>query len=119
MFYDNFLALCHKKGVAPTNACRLMGLSSTNLANWRRGRVPHDSTLVKIADFLGVSVQDLLDDSASEAQTQSDPELDQLLESLKNDPQRRMMFHLLDGATADEVRAAVEIVDVLMRKLRR
>lgn len=117
MFYDVFMRLCESKGVPLSKTLSDLGISWSSLYRWREGAEPQLATKRKIADYFGVPFGDLTDGTASFKS--SDPELDQLLESLKNDPQRRMMFHLLDGATADEVRAAVEIVDVLMRKLRR
>lgn len=117
MFWENFRVLCAQKGMSPSAVAKKIGYTSATVTGWKQGVEPHERTKRKVAEYFGITVEELVGPTMPGEST-PDPELDQLLESLKNDPQRRMMFHLLDGATADEVRAAVEIVDVLMRKLR-
>lgn len=54
MFWEKFLLLCKEKGESPTYVCKKLGYSSTMVTNWKRGSVPRDSTLLKIADYFGV-----------------------------------------------------------------
>jgi len=62
MFWEKFLLLCKEKGVSPTYACKTLGYSTTMVTNWKRGSIPRDATLLKIADYFGVTVDDLLSD---------------------------------------------------------
>ena len=61
MFYDLYLDLCRKKGVAPTRAALDIGLSRSTPTTWKtRGLTPQGDTLHKIAAYFGVSVDYLL-----------------------------------------------------------
>jgi transcriptional regulator with XRE-family HTH domain len=61
MFYDLYLNLCNKKGVAPTRAAIEIGLSRSTPTTWKNRRLtPQGDTLNKIAAYFGVSVDYLL-----------------------------------------------------------
>ena len=61
MFYDNFCSICKEKGFKPTKVVQELGLSSGNMTNWKNGRVPKTEVALKIANYLGVSVDYLMD----------------------------------------------------------
>ena len=60
MFKQNFINLCNKKGVAPTAACRAVGLSNATFTCWTDESVPRRATLQRIADYFNVSIDYLL-----------------------------------------------------------
>ena len=60
MFWENFLKLCNAKGVTPNGVAKKIGIASCSVTSWKNGGVPRDSTLLKIAEFFGVSVDYLL-----------------------------------------------------------
>lgn len=60
MFKKNFIKLCNEKGVAPTVVCNEIGLSSATFSCWTDESVPRKTTLYKLADYFGVSVDYLL-----------------------------------------------------------
>ena len=61
MFYDVFVSLCNKKGVAPTRAAMDIGLSKSTPTTWKkRGLTPQGETLNKIAAYFDVSTDYLL-----------------------------------------------------------
>lgn len=60
MFKENFIKLCNKKGVAPSKACRDVGLAPATFSYWNEDSVPRQATLLKIADYFGVTVDYLL-----------------------------------------------------------
>ena len=59
MFWDNFLSLCSRDGLSPNAVAAELGKSSGSVTAWKNGTVPRETTLRKIADYFGVSV-DLL-----------------------------------------------------------
>ena len=63
MFYDNFVRLCNEKGQKPTPTAKEIGFSSAALVKWKNGTTPRGSALQKIADYFGVTVNDLLTDT--------------------------------------------------------
>ena len=60
MFYNIFLRLCANKNVKPNNVTKALGLSNATATDWKKGSIPRDVTLQKLADYFGVSVDYLL-----------------------------------------------------------
>lgn len=60
MFWDKFVTLCSAKGISPNGVCSELGLSTATATKWKKGAIPRDTTLKKIADYFGVSTSYLL-----------------------------------------------------------
>lgn len=56
MFYDKFLALCIKRNMSPSAAAIDAGFSNAAAAGWKKGAVPRDSAVKKLAAYFGVPV---------------------------------------------------------------
>lgn len=69
MFYDRFLALCDKRGIKPTPLIIGMGLSSSNVSQWKKGSLPRPHVLKKLADYFGVTLEELMDIDKKERPT--------------------------------------------------
>lgn len=63
MFWDNFLSECNRVNKSPSKVCEAIGVSRTMASLWKRGSVPRDNTLLKLADYFGISPADLLKES--------------------------------------------------------
>lgn len=77
MFFQNFVTLCNKNGITPNAVCLALGLSPAAATKWRSGAVPRDTTLLKIADYFGITVDDLLRDPTQKVESNAvilDPE---------------------------------------------
>lgn len=59
MFWENFLNLCNKINKTPNAVVKELGISSGSITAWKNGRLPYDSTLLKIANYFGVTVGQL------------------------------------------------------------
>lgn len=59
MFYDNFLKACNLKGKTPSAALTEMNIGKSAHTRWKRGEMPTDATLQKLADYFGISKSDL------------------------------------------------------------
>ena len=61
MFYDRFKALCENKKTSPTRAAIDMGFSNSITTKWKKtGATPDGVTLAKIAEYFGITVDELL-----------------------------------------------------------
>ena len=60
MFKENFERLCSKIGESPSSVCDSIGLSRTMYSKWNDESVPRKVTLIKIADYFGVTPESLL-----------------------------------------------------------
>lgn len=56
MFYDVFLELCAKNRKSPSGVARTIGLSNAAANGWKKGKIPTDVTMAKLADFFDVPV---------------------------------------------------------------
>jgi transcriptional regulator with XRE-family HTH domain len=65
MFYKHVLALCKRDGISITKMITTLKMSKSNIDSWQNGAVPRNSTLKKIADYFGVSVDYLVSDESS------------------------------------------------------
>ena len=62
MFKENFTRLCSQKREAPSAVCMKLGLSNAAYTQWKEDSVPRRATLMRIADYFGVTVESLLED---------------------------------------------------------
>lgn len=62
MFYYNYVALCNKHNISPSAAAEAMGMKRSVVTAWKNGRGVRQATLQKVADYFGVTVEDLLRD---------------------------------------------------------
>lgn len=60
MFWQNFLYQCNRIGKSPNAVAAEIGIkSSGSVTRWKNGSAPRDSVLIKLADYFGVSVEEL------------------------------------------------------------
>ena len=60
MFKENFVRLCNQHGESPTVVCKKIGITSSAFSKWTDESIPRQATLIRIADYFGVSVSYLL-----------------------------------------------------------
>lgn len=63
MFKKNFIKFCSDKNLSPSAVCKAVGLSNAAYSRWDESSVPRETTLLKIADYFGVTVDELLAES--------------------------------------------------------
>ena len=98
MFWDNFVVLCNENDTKPNPVAKQLGLSSGSVTSWKNGKVPHHSTLLKIADYFNVSVDYLLTGQKETPTAESDERKKELIE----------LFSLLDDAGQDALIAIAQ-----------
>lgn len=65
MFWEIFLKLCEQVKKTPNGVAKEISVSSGAVTSWKNGKVPHHSTLIKIANYFDVSLDYLLTGSES------------------------------------------------------
>jgi transcriptional regulator with XRE-family HTH domain len=98
MFWDIFVALCNENDTKPNPVAKELGLSSGSVTSWKNGKVPHYSTLLKIADYFNVSVDYLLTGQKETPTAESDERRTELMK----------LFNLLDDAGQDALIAIAQ-----------
>lgn len=60
MFYERLESMCSRKGITVSSLVKALGLSTSKVTAWKNGSVPKGEILVKIADYLDVTVDYIL-----------------------------------------------------------
>lgn len=77
VFYDNFMLLCEKNQIRPYTALKNIGIESKSiLSRWRAGATPRYTTVKMIAEYFGVTPEELLFGIKKEPSIPTDEELD-------------------------------------------
>lgn len=56
-FWNKFVELCSEQKTTPTAVVCSLGLGRGSVTNWKAGAMPNDTTLYKIANYFGVTVE--------------------------------------------------------------
>lgn len=58
-FYEKYVSLCNSINKSPSAVAEELGLTPAAATGWGQGAKPRKATIQKIADYFGVSVDDL------------------------------------------------------------
>lgn len=108
-----------KSGLSQKEFADLFNVHQTAVSQWETGKTtPDKETLIKIANYFGVSIDYLLGNTEQKEKplVNEDEELTEYLDELKNRPEMKMLFSLAKGATKEDVEKAVKIIETLFGK---
>lgn len=109
MFYDNFMLLCEKNQIRPYTALKNIGIESKSiLSRWRAGATPRSTTVKMIADYFGVTPEELLFGIKKEPSIPTDEELG------KNDA----MWSAYDGVLESTNVLSLHDTDIILKMLK-
>lgn len=108
MFYDKFVQLCNERGEYPTAVAERIGVNRSAASRWARGALPRDTTLLRLAEYFGVTVAYLTGEEGENATKKaiadtSDDGLEAALEALRNQPGRRALLSATKNMTEAQV----------------
>ena len=107
MFWKNFIHYCNSKNVKPNQVTRSIGMSNAAATDWKNGSVPRDTTLKKIADYFGITPEDLLRDPDEQPTPAAEP--------ATTSPLSAEFYDLVDQLTIKELR---EIQTIMEEKIK-
>lgn len=101
------------KGITQRQAALALNLSPTVYNRYENGlREPSNALLLVIADYFGVTVDELLGRQVKR-QTELEDEAMAIRERLRRDPSFRLLFDAADNATPEHLRAAAAMLKAL------
>lgn len=104
------------KGVSQRQAALALNLSPTVYNRYENGlREPSNALLLVIADYFGVTVDELLGREADPPE-KSEEESWAIRERLRRDPNYRLLFDAADNASPEHLRAAAAMLKALEPK---
>jgi transcriptional regulator with XRE-family HTH domain len=60
VFFERYMEACHKRAVSPTAVAVAIGENNNAASRWKSGVVPNGTVLLKLSEYLAVSVDYLL-----------------------------------------------------------
>lgn len=110
MFYSNLCTLCVSKNISVAKVMHDLGFSSGTATRWKQGTAqPSYKTLQKIADYFGVSVDELLSDNAAGTKK----ETVEIIDSPEETERRQLLRQAMEMASTlsdDKLRRLIEIL---------
>lgn len=104
MFWDNFVVECAKKKKSPAAVAEELGFSNSMPTSWKNGVLPRMSSRKKIADYFGITVEELMG-------TKKEPagmgELDDV---------KKQVVELMDDMSQEEIRAFLTFLKFKAKK---
>ena len=117
---NNIKKLRKAKKLTQIELARLCNITQGTLSGYETGRYEPDmETLKLLADIFRVPIDEIVGYAPTELESQApegvDAELWALRESVRRDPERKILFDLARNADAEQVRQAVAIIDALKK----
>nr|DAD68615.1 MAG TPA: repressor protein CI [Siphoviridae sp. ctABi4] len=92
-----------------------LNLTASTVSDWaNEKKYPRVDKMQLLADYFGILKSDLTEEHKTSKMT-DDIELQKYLEELKNRSELRMLFSLTKGATKEDVKKAVRIIEALKK----
>lgn len=62
-FYDNYVRLCAEHNYSVSGAAAAIGLSNAAANGWKKGKMPNDANLEKLAQLFNCTTSELLEET--------------------------------------------------------
>lgn len=121
-FNENLKKVRKSKGLTQKALAEKLGVALSTVAMWETGsRQPDYQMLNKIAEFFGVSFDDLLEDKSEKEPiggddiyvAYEDDEVFSIRELLRTRPEMKMLFSVSKNATREDIERTVAIIEAL------
>ena len=121
-FNENLKKARKSKGLTQKALSEKLGVALSTVAMWETGsRQPDYQMLNRIADFFGISFDDLLEDKEEKEALDSDEiyvayeddEVFSIRELLRTRPEMKMLFSVSNNATKEDIERTVAIIEAL------
>jgi len=122
--YDIFVQLCEKHGITSYKLCKELGISQGTISNWKnRGNNLSTTTLKKIADYFGVTMEYLMggDQFAYDEESKTyenaeyyeDTEAADYAEFLHKNPEYKVLFDASSKVKKEDIQKALKMLGIL------
>lgn len=61
-FYEKYLCLCNSINKSPSAVALELKIGKPSVTRWKNGATPRDATVLKIADYFGITIEALMGD---------------------------------------------------------
>ena len=110
--YERVKELCKDRGLTIQTLERMAGLANGTIGKWKI-KSPKSESVKAVARVLSVTTDYLLTGEDPAHPEQADIEMREYLQQIRDDPNIRAMFDLVEDATPEEIKAAVAFLKTL------
>ena len=103
MFYDELIYWCEKKGVSPNRAMNDCDISPSAPSKWKKGLTPRYELQKKLADYFGITIDELND----HAKTYPTDDVNEIRDELFE--RRKILFDLSSKASKEDLDTMIKI----------
>lgn len=107
-FYENYVQLCNEVGKSPSAVAIELKLGKPSVSRWKTGTKPRDTTVLKVANYFGVTVEELMSDTPS-AGIKKDP----IPKDEAVSPSAQEILDFLDSASGEELADVIKYIRYL------
>lgn len=107
-FFTNYNQLCKAAGKSANGVAKELGVASGSVTQWKRGSTPRPATIEMIAEYFGVTPEELLFGIKKEPSIPTDEELD------KNDA----MWSAYDGVLESTNGLSLHDTNIILKMLK-
>lgn len=104
MFWDILVSLCVEHNITPSALTKELSIAKGVVTKWKNGSVPHHTTLLKIANYFGVTVEYLKGEEKEKVPVGTS---DKTLEFMKlysklSEEQQKLVLSQIKGILSDK-----------------
>lgn len=105
------------KGLSQNEVAKIMGVGRTTYLKWESGENQPTRKLKELSEFFGVSIDYLLGNSPYPSPESggyyTDPDVAQITEELRTDPDKRILFDATKDLSKDDINTVLKIIEGL------
>ena len=116
--YEIFVELLEKKGLKAADVSRATGIVASTFSDWKKGKSkPNTEKMIKIAEFLGVSVK-YLTTGEEEEKYYINEETARVAQEIFENKDLRVLFDAARDATPEDLKTTYNMLMALKKKER-
>lgn len=110
--YARYSEIRDRLGLKDSAVAKATGIGKSTFSDWKSGRsAPKREKLKKIADYLGVPIEELTGEEITEDHYYVDPEAREMIEFLFNDPRYRVLFDASRKVKPEDIEIVRQILE--------
>lgn len=117
LFSQRLSTLMSQKNINQAELSKLVGVSESTVGKWLLMKaIPRMGAIQKLADYFGVGKSYFLEIDPTSEGYYTDPEVAQMANDLKDDPQMRILLDAKKNLSKEEMESIINIAKMMLKK---
>lgn len=108
VFYDKFIKECNKRDLKPSVAVVEMGFQKSVATRWKKGVMPTDVNIQRVADYFGISFDEMKDIKIEKPTVNNDDR--HIQHDINIGPQKKALLEAVKNMDEDTAKALLSII---------